>query len=181
VPPTPAQPTGLVLPDVTPATALPQFAAQVNEVLIADSFNDVHPTLVIGALVNIDTGKVYALDGFLKKDAKPTVTPQTDVVFRNFIENGITAQAEWLSFVKANVNDTTRAEVTVTKSAKVSIEGEQIDKALLIKRLSEQKIEPRDDFGVIVGEPVLNFVCEAYHDRQRQEHVCRARNRVERS
>ena len=35
--------------------------------------------------------------------------------------------------------------------------------------------------GELTGalEPVLNFVCEAYHDPQ--EHVCRARNRAERS
>lgn len=142
---------GLVLPDIALAKSLPQFAAEVNEVEIADSFNDVHPSWVIGALVNVKTRAVHALDGFLKKDAKPAVVPQTEVVFRNFIENGLAANAEWLEFVKAHVDDTTRAEVCVTKAAKVSVDSESVDRALLLQRLQANRIAPREDFGVVIG------------------------------
>jgi hypothetical protein len=46
-------------------------------------------------------------------------------------------------------------------------------------RPDEAQQQTAADVVLIGGEPVLNFVCEAYHDHQ--EHVCRARNRVERS
>jgi hypothetical protein len=143
--------TGIVLPDITPAVELPQFAPEINEVQIADSFNDVHPSWVIGALVNVKTSKVHSLDGFLKKDANPTVTPQTEVVFKNFIENGVAAQAQWLEFVKAEVSDTTRAEVSVTRASKVTIDSENIDKQQLVRWLTANSIAPRDDYGVIIG------------------------------
>ena len=151
LPPALAQPSGLVLPDITLATQLPQFAPELNEAQIADTFNDVNPTFVIGSLVNTKTGKVHALDGFLKKEAKPTVIAQNEVVFRDFVENGVAAKAAWLEFVSAQVNDTTRAEVSVTRVAKVSIDSDGIDRPALLQRLSAQKIEPRDDYGVIIG------------------------------
>ncbi len=141
----------LPLPDVKPAAALPQFTHSTNEIQIAQSFNDVDPSWVIGALVNVKTGEVYALDSYLKAGAKPVTTPQTDVVFRNFIENSVAANAQWLEFVKTEVSDTTRAEVSVAKTSKVSIDSQSVDKPQLIKQIQANKIVPRQDFGVVIG------------------------------
>jgi hypothetical protein len=145
----PSPPTGL--PDVVLATTLPQFASEINEIQIADSFNDVDPTWVIGALVDLTTGKIFALDNYLKSTIKPIVTPQTEVVFRSFIDNGVAASAQWLEFVKAEVNDATRVEVAVTKSAKVTVDSQGIDKDQLLRQLRNNKISPRENYGVVIG------------------------------
>lgn len=146
----PPRPT-IALPDIKPVASLPQFTQSVNEIQIAQSFNDTDPSWVIGALVNIKTGKVYALDSYLRVGAKPITTPQTEIVFRNFIENSVAANAQWLEFIKTEVSDTTRAEVSVAKTAKVSIDSQSIDKPQLIKQMQANKLAPPDDFGVIIG------------------------------
>jgi hypothetical protein len=150
-PATSATQPGDGLPDVSLAKTLPQFAKEVNEVQIADSFNDVDPSWVIGALVELNTGKIYSLDSYLKATAKPTSSPQTDVVFRSFVDNAVTANAQWLEFVKAEVNDTTRAEVSVTKTMKVSVDSQSIDKEALLRQLRNNKIASPKDYGVVVG------------------------------
>lgn len=154
---------GLALPDLQVAASLPQFAKEVNEVQIADSFNDVDPSWVIGALVNIKTGKIYALDSYLKADAKPVITPQTEMVFKNFIENSVAANAQWLEFVKTEVSDTTRAEVSVAKTAKVTINSQSVDKAELLRQLQASQISSRDDYGVVIG--YTNYVLSAAYFR----------------
>lgn len=161
--PTPTPPTarapGDGLPNVTLAQTLPQFAKEVNEIQIADSFNDVDPSWVIGALVELQTGKIFALDSYLKATAKPSAAPQTEVVFRSFIDNGVAVNAQWLEFVKAEVNDNTRAEVSVTKTVKVSIDSQSIDREQLLRQLRNNKIAVPASYGVIIG--YVNYALSA--------------------
>lgn len=139
------------LPNIKLVAVLPQFTTVVNEIEIANSFDDVAPSWVIGAVVNIKTGKVHSLDGFLKAGTKLNTTPQTEVVFRDFIENSAVANAQWLDFVKGQVDATTRAEVTVAKTSKVSTSSENIDKGQLQSQATQHNFTPREDFGVIIG------------------------------
>lgn len=149
--PKPPPTTTLPLPDTPLMSNLPQFVEEENEIQIADSFNDVDPTWVIGALVNTKNGNVRALDSFLKKGAKPKISPQSEIAFKNFIENSVATNAAWLDFVKGNINDKTRAEVTVAKTAKVSINNESIDKKLIINELKNIPASARADYGIIIG------------------------------
>lgn len=160
----PDAPTALNIPELTGiAATLPQFAKEENEVQIADGFNDVDPSWVVGALVNTKTGKVRALDSYLKTDAKLKTTPQAEIAFKNFIENSAAANAAWLEFVKAEVNDKTRAEVTVTKTAKVTADSTSIDKQKLLTELTKIPASTRADYGVIIG--YVDFVLAATYFR----------------
>lgn len=144
-------PSGISLPDVKPAASLPQFNREENEVQIADSFNDVDPSWVLGSLVHLETGKVRGLDNYLKSDAKPKVTPQSEIAFKDFVENSVAANASWLEFLKTQVNDKVRAEVAVTKTAKVTIDSGSIDKTALLKELRKIPANTRAKYGVIIG------------------------------
>lgn len=62
-------------------------------------------------------------------------------------------------------------EILLTPKANGEYVGETAMKKRIAQRVGEMKFNDL--------EPVLNSVCEAYHDPQ--EHVCRARNRAERS
>lgn len=149
----------LPLPDIKAASQLPQFTKEENEVQIADSFNDVDPSWVLGSLVDLKTGKVRGLDNYLKQEAKAKVTPQSEVAFKDFIENSVAVNAAWLSFLSARVSDSVRAEVTVAKTAKVTIDSGNIDKAALLKELKSIPADRRADHGIIIG--YVDFVLTA--------------------
>ena len=151
------------LPDVQLISELPQFAKELNEIQIADSFNSVDPSWVIGALIEKNTGNVYPLDNFLKAGAKPKTTPLSEIVFKNLIENSATAKANWLDFTKASVNSNTKAEVTVAKISNVSINSNNIDKAVIISHFKDIPKSERDKYGVIIG--YSDFVLSATYFR----------------
>lgn len=144
---------------VTPVTQLPAFATQKNEVEIADSMNDVDPTWVLGSIVNIKTGEVRGLDNYLSQNAKPAVISQAEVVFKNFIENSIAVNAGWLDFLKAQVSDTVRAEVSVIKTSKVTMKNHDINRAKLKKELGKIPKETLNNYGMIIG--YIDFVLTA--------------------
>lgn len=159
--PAPGSPTSTQekTPSLVLASDLPEFAHESNEVKIADSFDSVDPSFVIGALVNKKDGTVRSLDNFLKKGAKPKLTPQTEVVFKNFIENSVAVNASWLDFVKGQVNDKVHAEVTVTKSAKVTADISDIDRASLVTELLKVPSDKLNDYGIIIG--YIDFILSA--------------------
>ena len=155
-------PVGKAVPDkmsVTPVTQLPVFAKQENEVEIADSMNDVDPTWVLGSIVNTKTGKVRSLDNYLARIAKPAVVPQTELVFKDFIENSIVLNAGWLDFLRTQVSDKVRAEVSVIKTSKVTVKNNDIDKAKLKKEIAKVPKEVLNDHGMIIG--YIDFVVTA--------------------
>jgi hypothetical protein len=155
----PVNPLPAKLPDVQVVNNLPTFVKQVNEVEIADSMNDIDPTFVLGAIVNMETGKVHSLDSFLSQDAKPVLTALTEVVFKNFVENSLTVSASWLDFLKAQVDDTVRAEVSVVKTSKATIKSEHIARERLIKECGKIPSGERDKYAVIIG--YVDFVLTA--------------------
>lgn len=159
----PQSSTTLPLPDVIPAADLPQFAKQPNEVQIADSFTDVDPSWVIGVIVNTKTGLVYGVNRCLKEDAKLKTTPQAEIAFKNFIENSAAANAAWLGFVKAQLSDKTRAEVTVTKISKVTAESTSIDEKKLQAELKKIPSYAHDWHGIIIG--YVDYVVSAAYFR----------------
>jgi len=147
------------IPDTKPIAQLPAFAKQENEVEVADSMNDVDPTWVLGSIVNIKTGRVRGLDNYLSPSAKPVVTPQTEVVFKDFIENSLAANAAWLDFLSAQLNDKVRAELSVIKTSKVTMKNEDVDKKKLSSELQKISRTERADYGIIIG--YIDFVLSA--------------------
>lgn len=147
------------IPDTKLISNLPAFASQVNEVEIADTMNDVDPTWVLGSIVSFKSGKVRGLDNYLSQNAKPAVTPQTDVVFKDLIENSVAANAAWLDFLRAQLNDKVRAELSVIKTSKVTIKQQDVDKQKLTIELQKISKEERADYGLIIG--YVNFVLSA--------------------
>lgn len=144
---------------VKPVTQLPAFVKQENEVEIADSMNDVDPTWILGSLVNTKTGEVRGFENYLSQNAKPAVTPQTELVFKNFIENSIVVKAGWLDFLTAQVSDTVRAEVSVIKTSKVTVKNIDIDRAKFKEELAKIPKEVLNGYGMIIG--YIDFVLTA--------------------
>jgi hypothetical protein len=136
-------------------STLPQFKKHSNEVEIAASFNEIDPTNVLGSLVNLKTGEVRSLDNCLKTDAKPKVTPQAEIVFKKFIENSVAANVAWLDFVNAKLDNKVRAEVSVTKTARVTVDSSSLDR----QKLAKVPDDAHDDYGVIIG--YIDFVLSA--------------------
>ncbi|MCD9114685.1 hypothetical protein [Pseudomonas bijieensis] len=141
----------LNVPDTKLVSQLPDFVREENEIQIADNFNHVDPSWVIGALVNRETKMVHAMDSFLKKDAKPKLTPSSEVVFKELVDNSITINNEWLAFIKATISSNARAEVTVMRTGDVSVLSESIDKAGLINHTINIPKSERDKYGIIIG------------------------------
>lgn len=139
------------LPSVKPAESFPIFAEGPNEVQIADSFNEVDPTFVIGALVNVKNGTIYALDSYLTKNPKLVTLPLKEIAFKDFVEDSVVANAQWLSFLKGQVNAKCKAEVLVAKSSKVTTPISSIDVNKLRRELEQIPVEKRQDFGLVIG------------------------------
>src|SRR3989338_294791 len=155
----PLTPGQISVPDKTLVTQLPLFAKQENEVEVADSMNDVDPTWVLGSIIHKKTGQVRALDNYLSQNAKPIVTPLTELFFKDFIENSVAVNTGWLDFLRAQVNDTVRAEVSVIKTSKVTIKNHDIDEAKLINKVANIPKEDINDYVVIIG--YIDFVLTA--------------------
>ncbi len=139
------------LPNTTPASQLPVFAGQENEIEIADSFNNTDPSMVLGALVDRTNGRVHSFNTFLKEDATTEKKTVAESFFRDFMENSVVAEAEWLSFLKGRVNDSTRAEVTVTEASNASVGASSIDRDKLQEFAQEITQDQRDDYGVVIA------------------------------
>jgi len=139
------------LPDIIPASQLPVFTKHVNEIEIADSFNNADPTMVLGAIVERTNGLVHSFDNFLKEDAQAERKSISEIAFREFLENSVVAEAEWLTFLKGKVNDSTRAEVTVTEISNASIGISSINKDKLQAFAQTVPNEKRDDYGVVIA------------------------------
>lgn len=153
----PEGPTSIT--NVEPAKHLPAFAKQQNEVEIADSMNDVDPSWVLGSIVNISTGRVRGLDNYLSPNAKPLVTPQTEVIFKDIIENSLAVNSSWLVFLRASLSDKVRAELSVIKTSKVTMKNEDVDKKKLTNELQRIRPQDRENYGVIIG--YIDFVLSA--------------------
>lgn len=139
------------LPSIKPVSKLPVFTTQENEIEIADSFKGSDPTMVLGAIVERKSGLVRSLDSVLKDDAKTVLKPVSELVFKDFLENSAVADAEWLDFLKGQVNDTRRAEVTVTEISTATIDISSIDKDKLQKFAQRIDLNSREDYGVVIG------------------------------
>jgi hypothetical protein len=139
------------LPDIKPVSELPVFAKKENEIEIADSFKAMNPTMVLGAIVERRNGLVHSFDSFLKEDAKTESKPVSELLFKNFLENSVVADAEWLTFLKGQVNDSKRAEVIVTEVSNASIDIFSIDKDKLQTFAQSIAKGERDDYGVVIG------------------------------
>jgi hypothetical protein len=136
---------------VKPVSELPVFTKQVNEIEIADSFNNTDPTMVLGAIVERSNGLVHSFDSFLKDNAKVERKAISEIVFRDFLENSVLANAEWLTFLKGQVNDSTRAEVSVTEVSNASFGISSIDKDKLQKFTQGIEKDKHDDYGVVIA------------------------------
>lgn len=139
------------LPEVKTVDPFPIFAKGPNEVQIEDSFNEIDPTFLIGSLVDVKDGKIYALDNYLIKDSKIEILPLKEIAFEEFVEDSAIANAQWLSFLKGQVNAKSKAEVLVLKSSKVTTPMISIDVDKLKKELNAIPIENHKDFGLIIG------------------------------
>jgi hypothetical protein len=139
------------LPPIQPAAELPVFTEQQNEIEIADSFKSTDPTMVLGSIVDRANGQVHSFDNFLKADARTETTPAPEVLFKDFVENTVAANAAWLDFVKGEVSDTTRAEVMVTEVSVTSVGVSSMDQAKLQAFAQQVNANERDNYGVVIG------------------------------
>lgn len=145
--------------DAVVFSELPAFTMQKNEVEIADSMNDVDPSWVLGSIVNISTGEVRGMDNYLSSNAKPLVTPQTEVIFKDLIENSVAANVAWLDFLRTSLSDKVRAELSVIKTSKVTLHNKDVDKEKLTMELKKIRPQNLEDYGVIIG--YIDFVLSA--------------------
>ncbi len=150
---------GLSIPEAPIKATLPTFADQINEVEVADSMNDVDPSWVLGSIVNLQTGNVRGLDNYLSENSKPLVTPQNEVVFKDLIENSLTGNVTWLSFLQGELSNTVRAELSVIKTSKVTMKNRDLDKERLTKEIDNIPEQELDNYGVIIG--YVDFVLSA--------------------
>jgi len=140
----------LNLPDITIASELPVFAKGEGQIQIANSFGDVDASWVIGAMVDTETGTIYAEDT-LAKEVEFVTTPKSEIQFKRFVENSVLANASWLAFAKAEAKDQTRTEITVAKVLSVTTKRKNVDMSAVARRLAAStKLSP-DKVGVIVG------------------------------
>jgi len=138
-------------PSIKPAKELPVFISQENEIEIADSFNNADPTMVLGAMVDRTNGQVNSFVNFLKDDGKIEKKAVSELAFRDFVENSLVADAEWLTFLKGQLNDSIRAEVTVTEVSNASIGISSIDKDKLDAFAQSIVKDKREDYGVVIA------------------------------
>jgi len=136
---------------VKPVSELPVFTKQENEIEIADSFKGTDPTMVLGAIVERTNGQVNSFVNFLKDDGKIEKKAVSELAFRDFVENSLVADAEWLTFLKGQLNDSIRAEVTVTEVSNASIGISSIDKDKLQAFAQTIAQDKRDDYGVVIA------------------------------
>ncbi len=145
--------------DITPVDKPPSFTQQVNEIQISTSMNDVDPSWVLGSIVNLKTGEVRGMDNYLVPNAEPLITPQTEVVFRNIIENSLAVEGSWLGFLSSSLSKNVRAELSVIKASKSTIRNQDVDEVKLMKELRTILLDQRADYGLIIG--YVDFVLSA--------------------
>lgn len=138
------------LPDVKVESSLPSFRRQ-NEVEISGSFNEIDPSFIIGAMVDLKQGVVRSFDNCLKNGAKIKTVTLTEVAFRGFVEEMLVAQVEWLCFLRGQVSAKCKAEISIIKAAKVVITIESIDSTKLHKCAEKIPQVERDNYGIIIG------------------------------
>lgn len=141
----------LPLPNVAVASELPVFKKQQNEIEIADSFNNMDPTMVLGAIVELKTRTIRSFDSVLKDGAKTERKAVSELTFKNFLENSVVAQAERLSFLKGQINDAIRAEVVVTEVASATLSVSAIDREKMDTLTLAIPQDNRCDYAVVVG------------------------------
>ena len=139
------------LPNIKVASELPAFTDEKNEIEIADSFTSADPTMVLGALVNLENGEVRSFDSCLKEGTAVEKTAVAELAFKDFLENSVVADAEWLTFLEGHVSSSIRAEVTVTEAAKALIALSDVDEEKLQKLARTVPAENRERYNVIVG------------------------------
>jgi hypothetical protein len=135
------------LRSIVPVSELPAFAKEENKVEIADSFKGSDPTVVPGAIVERTNGLVHSVDSFLRNDAKTELKPVSELVVKDFVENTVIADAEWLTFVKGRGNDSARAEVTLTEVSNGVIAMSAIDRDRLQAFARSIPGNKREDYG----------------------------------
>lgn len=137
--------------DVKPIMELPKLENGPNETLVNSSFKDMDPTWVAGALINTREAKLYQLSNCLKTDAKPQVTTLGEVVVDDFIENSLALSCGWLTFLKAELNDKTRVELSIVRSGRMSIPNSAIDWQKLMMQMAQIPKEKQQDYGIVIG------------------------------
>ena len=139
------------LPDISLASKLPIFANQRNEVEIADSYLVVDPKYVIGSILEFTDNQVRSFNNFLLPGIKPEIKPMNEIVFKDFVENSLAANASWLSIICTNITDNVKAEVSIVKSATVSTDPANFDKKRLIEYVVSLPKDERNKYGVVIG------------------------------
>ena len=156
------------LEDVQPEKSLPPIGARPNETRIADDFVDVDPTFVIGALLDRTSTEVRTFDGFLRADAKPTTTVLNEILFKHFVENSLMLSADWFGFVSGQLNDKTRAEVSILKVARVTTPASALDLAKAGSFAKSLPPQDRDRYGVIIAYVDYVLTASFFRDRGRE-------------
>ncbi len=150
------------LPDVSLVRALPPLQEGPNQTPIQSHFADLDPTTALGCLIHKPSKQVLGLETVLKDGVKIDLTSKKDVLMNSFVENSLVIEIGWLSFIRADINWKTRAEVSIVKILTSSIKREDVDDAKLQKILG--KILVPGQYGVICGFVCYQFSASLFKD-----------------
>lgn len=130
---------------------LPVLEGKKNEIIIAKSFIDTDPSVVLGAIVDLQTKEVLALDSYLKADAKPIEEVKTEMLFKDLVENNAALKSSYLGFISGSLDSKKRAEVTLIKNKVTRAKMSDLKADELKKVSASLTPEQRGNFGIIIS------------------------------
>ncbi|OZY84531.1 hypothetical protein CBP51_15155 [Cellvibrio mixtus] len=130
---------------------IPSLASKKGEVYISQSYRETDPGVVLGSIVDTQTGEVLILESFLVANPTPKIERKTELVYKNLVTKEVAAGASYLTFISTTLNAKTKAEVTITKNAFVGVSANDIDKAALREKISNFSMGELDRYGIIIG------------------------------
>ena len=147
----PDQPIVPVVPNAPVVNTLPSFTQSKNEVEVSNGLGDADPSFVLGSLVDLKSGQVFANENFLVENPKFQTKLVSEVIFHNLIEDSLASSVAWLDFLKAKMGATRKAELSIIKTGKVTIEKSQLDSKKLNDYITKSSEDAKKSLGVIIA------------------------------
>jgi hypothetical protein len=139
------------VPNAPVVNMLPSFIQKKDEIEVSNGLGDTDPSFVIGSLVDLKSGQVFANQNFLIENPKFQTKLISENVFHSLIESGLASNVAWLDFLKAEVDATRKAELSVIKTGKVNIDKSQIDSQKLNDYIGGILPDAKISLGVIIA------------------------------
>ena len=129
--PWPPQPVPPPRPAATPIR-LNLAEPGTQEAELPGNLADIDTSWLVGSILDKRECKVLMFNNYLAPTAHPKVTLLGEIVCEGFVDQSAAAKAEWLSSVKAQVEEGSYAEVSATKVSTSTISPKDIDRGKLV-------------------------------------------------